>query len=224
MANSANTILGFEIGPDAPVGLVLGLTDGILLVGGRWVKVGPQTILLHASATNFVEIGAGGGVAVSTSAFTAGANFLYVLTTDATTVTGLQDWRYNPSVGSPSTLSASATGGVGYATGAGGTITQGAGSGKATAFTLSKVTGTITTDNASLASATSVSALWTNTAIAITDAVVINHVSGGTVGAYTFNVSPGAGSAGLVIRNVMPATAEAAALVLQFAVIKGVAA
>jgi hypothetical protein len=224
MPNSLSTILGFEVGPDMPSGLLFGVGDGILMVGGRWVKVGPQTILLHASATNFVEIGAGGGLAVNTSAFTTGANFLYVVTTDATGVTGIQDWKYNPTVGSPSTLSASATGGVGYTTGAGGVVTQGAGSGKTTAFTLSKVTGTITTDNASLASATSVSATWTNTTIAITDTVVINHVSGGTAGAYTFTVAPGAGTAVLTIRNILPATAEAAALVLQYNVIKGAAA
>lgn len=122
---------------------------------------------------------------------------------------------------SSSILSSGAAGGVGYATGAGGTITQGAGSGKATAFTLSKTTGQITTDNASLAAGAIVSAAWTNTSIAITDVVVINHVSGGTVGSYTFNVQCGAGTATLNIRN-NTGGALAEALVLQFVVLKGV--
>lgn len=113
------------------------------------------------------------------------------------------------------------TGGLGYATGAGGTVTQGSGSGKATAFTLSTITGQITTDNAILNAGTIVSATWTNTAIAATDTVIINHVSGGTVGAYTFNVQCGAGTATLNIRNATAGNLTEA-LVLQFNVIKGV--
>lgn len=122
-----------------------------------------------------------------------------------------------------SLTSDAATGGVGYATGAGGTVTQGAGSGKATAFTLSKVCGQITTDAANLGVDTTVSATWTNTAIAATDTVAISHVSGGTVGAYSFNVQPGAGTATLNITN-RSAGALAEALVLNFVVIKGVTA
>lgn len=122
-----------------------------------------------------------------------------------------------------SLTSDAATGGVGYATGAGGTVTQGAGSGKATAFTLSKVCGQITTDAANLAADTTVSATWTNTAIAATDVVSISHVSGGTVGAYSFNVQPGAGTATLNITN-RSTGALAEALVLNFVVLKGVAA
>lgn len=117
--------------------------------------------------------------------------------------------------------SVSASAGVGYSAGAGGTVTQGAGSGKATGFTLSRVTGQITTDNALLAASTTVSATWTNTILLATDTVVINHVSGGTPGAYTFNVQCGTGTATLNIRNIsLGALTEA--LVLNFTVIRGV--
>lgn len=122
-----------------------------------------------------------------------------------------------------SLTSDAAAGGIGYATGAGGTVAQGAGSGKATAFTLSKVTGQITTDGANLAADTTVSATWTNTAIAATDVVAINHLSGGTIGAYSFNVQCGAGTATLSITN-RSAGALAEALVLSFVVLKGVTA
>jgi len=108
----------------------------------------------------------------------------------------------------------------GYATGVGGAVTQGAGTGKATAFTLSKLSGQITTDNANLAADAVVSAVWTNTEIGATDVVVINHVSGGTIGEYTFNVVCGAGSATLYIAN-RSAGALAEALVLRYVVIKG---
>lgn len=114
------------------------------------------------------------------------------------------------------------TTGLGFYTGAGGTVTQGSGSGKATAFTLNKMCGEITTDGASLTHATVVSAVWTNSKIAATDVVIINHKSGGTVGAYTFNVSCGAGSATLYITNNQTAGSLSEALVLSFVVIKGV--
>lgn len=112
-----------------------------------------------------------------------------------------------------------ADGRIGYGA-VGGTVTQGAGSGKATAFTLSKLTGQITTDGAALNSATTVSATWTNTTIGATDVVIINHVSGGTIGSYTFNVVCAAGSATLYIRNVTAGNLSEA-LVLRYVVLKG---
>jgi hypothetical protein len=42
----------------------------------------------------------------------------------------------------------------------------------------------------------------TSSAIAATDVVFLNHVSGGTAGAYTLNAQPAAGSASINVRNV----------------------
>lgn len=111
------------------------------------------------------------------------------------------------------------SGKLGYATSAGGTVTQS--TSKATAFTLSKVTGQITTAADALGADTSVSSTWTNTTIAATDIVAISHVSGGTVGAYAFNVACGAGSATLTITNRSTGSLSEA-LVLGFVVLKGV--
>ena len=112
------------------------------------------------------------------------------------------------------------TTGLGFYTGAGGTITQA--TSKATAFTLDKMCGQITTAADSLAHQTVVSATWTNSKIAATDVVIINHKSGGTVGVYTFNVSCGAGTATLYIRNNQTSGTLSEGLVLSFVVIKGV--
>ena len=114
------------------------------------------------------------------------------------------------------------TTGLGFYTGAGGTVTQA--TSKATAFTLDKMCGQITTAADSLAHQTVVSATWTNSKIAATDVVIINHKSGGTVGVYTFNVSCGAGTATLYIRNNQTSGTLSEALVLSFVVIKGVTA
>lgn len=113
------------------------------------------------------------------------------------------------------------TTGLGFYTGAGGMVPAGAT--KATAFTLSKMCGQITTAADALGAATIVSATWTNSLIAATDVVIINHKSGGTIGAYTFNVACGSPTSTLYIRN-NTAGSLSEALVLSFVVIKGVTA
>ncbi|MBM3654719.1 MAG: hypothetical protein FJX06_18225, partial [Alphaproteobacteria bacterium] len=91
------------------------------------------------------------------------------------------------------------TGAFGYATGAGGTVTQSAS--KATGVTLSKLSGDITLNNAALAPATIVSFVLTNSLIGATDVLILNHVSGGTLGAYALNARCAAGSATIDVRN-----------------------
>lgn len=117
--------------------------------------------------------------------------------------------------------SASATAGIGYAAGAGGTVAQA--TDKSTGVTLDKVCGTITMNNASLAADTTVAFTLTDSAIAATDLVVVVHDSAGTLGAYSFGVTPGSGSAVISVHNNTPG-ALAEAIVLRFAVIKAVAA
>ena len=122
-----------------------------------------------------------------------------------------------------SQLISGTTGKQGYATGSGGTVTQGAGSGKSTAVTLSRTNGSITMDGANLGASTTVSFTLTNTTIEAGDVLILNHISGGTAGAYTLNAQTAAGSATINVRNVsLGALAEA--IVLRFAVIKAVSA
>ena len=124
---------------------------------------------------------------------------------------------------SGSILTTGASAGVGYSTGAGGAVVQGSGSGKNTTVTLNRPTGTITLDAASLAANATVAASFTltNSTIAATDLVLIQHQSVGTLGGYTFAVTPAAGSAQILVRNVTQ-SALAEAIVLRFAVIKSV--
>ena len=114
------------------------------------------------------------------------------------------------------------TGKAGYITGEGGTATQGP-STKTIGVTINKKCGQITTNNASLAAATTVSFTLTNPTIAATDLLVLNLVSGGTVGAYMLNAQCGTGSATINIRNLTAGTLSEA-LVIGFAVIKAVTA
>ncbi len=128
------------------------------------------------------------------------------------------DQTTGAALGYHSIKSKHATAGVGYDTGAGGTVTQL--TSKATGVTLSKCSGQITTHNATLNAATIVSFTLTNTAIAAGDVMVLNHVSGGTLGAYTLNAACGAGTATITLRN-NTAGNLGEALVIGFVVIKG---
>jgi hypothetical protein len=105
----------------------------------------------------------------------------------------------------------------GYGAGAGGTVTQA--TDKSTGVTLNTPGGQITMNAASLAANTAVSFTLTNSQIAATDLLVINHVSGGTTGAYMFGARAAAGSATVTVRNVTSGSLSEA-LVIGFAVLK----
>ena len=115
--------------------------------------------------------------------------------------------------------SSSATAGVGYATGAGGTVTQA--TSKSTGVTLNTVTGQITMNNAALAGDTTVSFTLTNSAIAATDILVFNHISAGTAGSYLINAQAASGSASVNVRNITTGSLGEA-IVIAYAVMKAV--
>ena len=118
-----------------------------------------------------------------------------------------------------SVLSSSATLGIGYATGAGGAVTQG--TSKATGVTLNAVTGAITSHNASLAGAATVSFTLTHSAIAATDVVNVSVKSGASTGLYTVAVTAtAAGSCQISITNVGSTASEV--VVINFVIVKGV--
>lgn len=118
--------------------------------------------------------------------------------------------------------SSGATAGVGYATGAGGAVTQITSS--STAVTLNKVTGQITTVALTTAAAAEERFTVTNSAVAATDAIVLGTTYDGA-GTPMLSVQKiAAGAFDVVITNVHAANALNAAMVINFTVIKGVAA
>jgi len=119
--------------------------------------------------------------------------------------------------------STSASGGIGYATGAGGTVTQA--TSKSTGVTLDKICGEIVMNNATLAHQAPVAFTLTNSAIAATDVVAVSVKSGGTAGAYLVSAGAvAAGSCSITLFNCQTSGNLSEAVVLSFAVIKAVAA
>lgn len=110
---------------------------------------------------------------------------------------------------------------AGYITGEGGAVTQA--TSKSTGVTLNTKCGQVTMNAAALAADTTVSFTLTNSTIAATDVLVLNHVSGGTAGSYLLNAQAAAGSASINVRNVTSGSLSEA-IVIGFAVIKAVIA
>jgi hypothetical protein len=112
---------------------------------------------------------------------------------------------------------------VGYAAGAGGSVTQA--TSKSTAVTLNKSAGRVTTHAASLANGAVVSFVVNNSQVAATDTINLNLQSGNAAAsAYRYWVEAvSAGSFRIVIENRSGA-ALAEALLFNFAVLKAVTA
>jgi hypothetical protein len=125
-------------------------------------------------------------------------------------------------------LSTSASTGIGYATGAGAAVTQI--TNRSTGVTVDAICGTITTDTTSLAAGASAEFTVTNSAVEIGDVVVVSQQSGsdlvaGVAGTTIVEVvTVAAGSFILSVNNNSSTTAETGAIILNFAVIKAVAA
>lgn len=125
-------------------------------------------------------------------------------------------------------ISTWATSGVWYATGAGWAVTQI--TNRSTWVTINTITWTIQTDVTSLASWASAEFTVTNSAVAIWDIVVVSQQSGsdliaGVAGTTVVNVvTVAAGSFEVSVNNLSTTTAETGAIIINFAIIKGVAA
>ena len=109
--------------------------------------------------------------------------------------------------------------GLGYGTGAGGTVTQA--TSRTTGVTLSKPTGKITLFSTTATTGTFASFTLTNTLIAATDVVIVNFASATSANKYSlFVTAVDAGSCRIQVYNIA-AVAVAEAPVINFAVIKG---
>lgn len=115
----------------------------------------------------------------------------------------------------------SSGGGVGYATGAGGTTSQG--TSRVTTVVLNKLCGTFTMFSSAVVAAASSTFTFTNSFIAAGDIVLITHNSTTNACCWICEAIAGAGSATVVVKNVSAASITEATP-LKFIVIKAVTA
>ena len=125
-------------------------------------------------------------------------------------------------IASTSSITSSATAGIGYATGAGGSVTQL--TDKTTAVTLNTICGQITMASESVGAGARRTFTVNDSAVAATDGVVVGFVATGTPGQYAIWVSAmGTGSFSITIKNDTSGALNEQP-VLWFVVIKAVTA
>lgn len=113
--------------------------------------------------------------------------------------------------------------GVGFVTGSGGAVTQL--TNRTTGVTLSTICGSITTDSSSLAAGAEAEFTVTNTLVAATDVVIVCLKTESATGtSLPFVSTVAAGSFKITLTNLHASTADTSASVINFAVIKSVAA
>lgn len=123
-----------------------------------------------------------------------------------------------------SALITNSTGGLGYGTGSGGTVTQA--TSKSTAVTLNKPTGQITMNNAALVAGATVEFIVNNSLVTSSDTVIVNPVVGTYVGAaavYRVSAVPGNGFFYVVVTN-QSGVSYSEAFKINFVIIKGATA
>jgi hypothetical protein len=206
------------------------LSDFTTLKVSSWANVTSTT---SSSSTTTGALVVGGGVGIAGAAYIGGALSVTgtitgtLATASQTTITAVGNVTSLSSSGTiqtPNTVYGNTgvlTAGIlGFTTGGGSTASQT--SLKTEAVTIDKSTGKITMASAILNAATVVSFTLNSNKIAATDLILVQHVSGGTLGAYTVTATQGAsGSTTVYVRNNTAGNLSEA-LVLRFVVIKSV--
>ncbi len=209
----ASTLNSLGVTQAATVGTTLSVTGaatvGSLTVGGSILPSVSASIGSTSFPWNVLYVGNGGSINFNSGGVVVGQSGTTLL------VQASSGLSCNSSV-----KSTSATAGIGYATGSGGTVTQA--TSKSTGVTLNTVSGSVTTNNAALAANTSVSFVVTNSTVAATDTVILNWASGGTANAYRIDVvAVAAGSFTIRMTNITVGSLSEA-LVINYTIIKGV--
>lgn len=217
-AASGNTLIA---GTAAITGNVAVNTDKFTVAAASGNTLVAGTLDVTGAAALAGALAVTGNLALNTDKFTVAAASGNTAVAGTLAVTGASTLTGALAVAS-SIKSSHATSGLGYATGAGGAQTQG--TSKATTVTSNTACGAITMHAAELAAGATVGFQLTNSAIAATDVVIVNIKSGGTNSSYRTQVAAvGAGSCRIELTNTTGG-ALSEAVVLNFAVIKAVAA
>lgn len=120
-------------------------------------------------------------------------------------------------------LSNSSSTGIGYTTGAGGAVSQT--TNRSTGVEIANICGVITTDTTSLAAGAAATFTVTNTSVGSRDVIILSIRSGATTNQTNVRVTAVAdGSFDITVENNHASTAETGAIIINYAIIKSVAA
>jgi hypothetical protein len=183
---------------------------GSITSSGDIITTGGRLSMYRSSGTSYIDWGTGQSLSFRTETSASGAG--------ATEVMRLDTGGSIPAFIIAGSMTANSTGGIGYSTGAGGTVTQI--TSRTTGVTINKISGSITLVSAA-GSASYASFTVTNSTVAATDVIIVNQKSGtDKYEAWISNVA--AGSFQITFADTSGTTTEQP--VFNFAVIKAVAA
>jgi hypothetical protein len=199
------------------------MAEGTIKGRAEGTGTGDPTDLTPSQVVAIIDGEAITGLRFLPTSSSAGTNSLYLSAANTPAISSnstlAMSWDSSQNaLGKAAILSDSATAGVGYATGAGGTVTQI--TSRTTGVTINKVSGAITLVSAA-GTATWQSFTVTNSAVAATDVIVVNQKSG-TDKNMIHVTAVGAGSFEVTFATTGGTTVEQP--VFSFAVIKAVAA
>lgn len=222
---TGTSLLNFGATALANIGVSADTTAGILQI--KSPTSGTTTLYTANALSLTLSGGAAAGISggAGNMTITAGTGNSRTLTLQTTTSGGTATNAvvFDASQGATFTnlvKSSSSSAGIGYATGAGGTVTQI--TDKTTGVTINTVSGAITTASTTLNAGTSVGFTVTDSSVVATDVVILSIKSGATLNSYTTTVDAvGSGSFHIHLRNESGSNLGEA-IVINFVVIKGV--
>ena len=155
-----------------------------------------------------------------------GSKFIKTNGTSASTVEFVNlGTKASASFASSGLQSTSPSIGIGYATGAGGAVVQA--TSRTTSVAINRICGQITTNTTSLAAEAAAAFTVTNSIVAIGDVVVAcirSGSNGGMTAVEVTTVANGSFALSVMNNNVAAGTAETGAIIINFVIIKAVAA
>ena len=213
-ANTSGTLVEAMKIDSAQIVTVTGTLTGTGVVTLSPANLG---VTISPTGTGTVTLSPAGALTVNPTAASTINNCSIGATTAST-------GKFTTVTATSSILTTGTLNGIGYATGSGGAVTQS--TSKATGVTLAKMCGTITLNGAALAADTTVIFLLTITGATMTatDQMVLSHISVGTFGAYNLNARyASATTMNIDVHNCTPGSLSEA-IVIQYSVIRSVAA
>ena len=225
LITSTQTITAFTLalnGASAIFGNVSTLTAGAAVcyrfyqATNSWYNIVNETAGFNAAIQTFLNSPSSANLRAAVTDETGTGSLVFATT--PTLVTPNIGAATGTSLIATSAIASTGTAGIGYATGAGGTVTQG--TSRTTGVTLDKTSGAITLFSAA-GSATAATFTVTNSTVAATDVIILNQKSGTDL--YDLKVTAvSAGSFNITFNTTGGTTTEQP--VFNFAVIKAVTA
>jgi hypothetical protein len=186
-------------------------------VAAALMPIGTTFELEQSTSTGPVTLSCDPGVTISGPKATSGQFQALLLRKEAANSWVSRLLMADPVTAAIKPASISATGPIGYSSGAGGTATQSVD--KSTTVSLDALCGEITLSGSEIAAQSAATFTLDNSLIQANDRLIVNHAGGGTFGAYALDARAANGAATIMVRN-LTANPLSEPITIGFAIVK----